>query len=93
MLKDSIEIEDGEVVIPDDPGFGITPDHNIVEKHAYTEDKVHTINLFEKGWKNERLTDGNGCVLKPQLFYSYLGFTSTLLFVATELTQTKGVRY
>lgn len=55
LLVDSIEIENGEVVIPDDPGFGIELDHDVVEEHAYTEDKVHTINLFEKDWEKREV--------------------------------------
>jgi galactonate dehydratase len=51
LLKEPVRIENGEVVIPDGPGFGIELDDDVVEEHAYTEEKVHTINLFEKDWE------------------------------------------
>ena len=57
LLVDPITVEDGYVEIPDGPGLGIELDMDVVEEHAYTEDKVHTINLFEKGWETRSLVD------------------------------------
>jgi galactonate dehydratase len=51
LLKEPVRIENGEVVIPDGPGYGIELDDDVVAEHAYTEEKVHTINLFEKDWE------------------------------------------
>jgi galactonate dehydratase len=51
LLVDPLEVEDGYVEVPEGPGFGIELDHDVVAEHAYTEDKVHTINLFEKDWE------------------------------------------
>ncbi|WP_416841775.1 mandelate racemase/muconate lactonizing enzyme family protein [Haloferax sp. DFSO52] len=55
LLKDPVEIVNGEVVIPDGPGYGIELDDAVVEEHAYTEEKVHTINLFEKDWEKREV--------------------------------------
>jgi len=51
LLVDPLEIEDGYVHVPEGSGFGIELDHDVIEEHAYTEEKVHTINLFEKDWE------------------------------------------
>lgn len=51
LLTDPLEVEDGHMKIPEGPGFGIELDHDVVKKHEYTEEKVHTINLFEKDWE------------------------------------------
>jgi galactonate dehydratase len=57
LLVDPPVIEDGEVHLPDRPGFGIELDMDVVEAHAYEdhEDEVHPINLFEKGWESRNL--------------------------------------
>ena len=55
LLVDPVEIRDGEIVIPDRPGFGIELDHDVVEDHGYTEDAVHTINLFENDWEKREI--------------------------------------
>jgi galactonate dehydratase len=51
LLVDPLVIEDGFMEIPDGPGFGIELDLDVIREHEYTEDQVHTINLFEKGWE------------------------------------------
>jgi galactonate dehydratase len=51
LLVDPLVVEDGYVHVPEGPGFGIELDHDVIAEHAYTEDKVHTINLFEKDWE------------------------------------------
>jgi galactonate dehydratase len=56
LLTEPIRIEDGEIVVPDGPGFGIELDDDVVREHAYTGDNVDTINLFETGWER-RATD------------------------------------
>ena len=55
LLVDPIVIDDGFVEIPDRPGFGIELEDDVVEEHAYTEEKVHTINLFEKEWEKREI--------------------------------------
>jgi galactonate dehydratase len=51
LLTEPIRIENGEIVVPDGPGFGIELDDDVVREHAYTGDNVDTINLFETGWE------------------------------------------
>jgi galactonate dehydratase len=51
LLVDPLVVEDGYVQLPEGPGFGIELDTDVVEAHEYTEDAVHTINLFEKDWE------------------------------------------
>ena len=55
LLDNPPVIDDGFVEIPDSPGFGIELQDEIVEEHAYTEDKVHTITLFEKDWEKREI--------------------------------------
>ncbi|QLG27813.1 mandelate racemase/muconate lactonizing enzyme family protein [Halorarum halophilum] len=55
LLVEPLVVEDGYMEIPEGPGFGIELDMDVVEEHAYTEDQVHTINLFEKGWETREL--------------------------------------
>ena len=55
LLVEPLEVKDGYVTIPDGPGFGIELDHDVVAEHTYTEEKVHTINLFEKGWEKREV--------------------------------------
>jgi galactonate dehydratase len=59
LLMEPITVKDGYIEIPDGPGLGVELDMNIVHEHEYTgnEDQVHTINLFEKGWKTRSLVD------------------------------------
>ena len=55
LLVDPLVIEDGYMEIPEGPGFGIELDLDMVREHEYTEDQVHTINLFEKGWERREM--------------------------------------
>ncbi|ESP89353.1 mandelate racemase/muconate lactonizing enzyme family protein [Candidatus Halobonum tyrrellensis] len=55
LLVDPLVIEDGFMEIPEGPGFGIELDLDVVREHEYTEDQVHTINLFEKGWEGREM--------------------------------------
>ncbi len=57
LLKEPVEIEDGFVEIPDRPGFGIELDEDVVAEHEYSEEKVHTINLFEKDWEKREIDE------------------------------------
>ena len=52
LLKDPLVVEDGYMQIPDGPGYGIELDHNVIKEHEYTEEKVHTIDLWESGWED-----------------------------------------
>jgi len=51
LLTDPLRVEDGYVQVPEGPGFGIELDMDIVEEHEYTEDAVHTIDLWEENWE------------------------------------------
>ena len=51
LMNKPLVVEDGYMQIPEGPGFGIELDHDVVEEHEYTEDKVHTIDLWESGWE------------------------------------------
>jgi galactonate dehydratase len=55
LLVDPVAVEDGFVQLPDGNGYGIELDHDVVDEHAYTEDQVHTINLFEKDWEKREV--------------------------------------
>jgi galactonate dehydratase len=55
LLKTPVRVEDGSVVIPDGPGFGIELDMDVVAEHEYTGEQVHTINLFEKDWEKREM--------------------------------------
>ena len=55
LLVDPVTVEDGFVQVPDGPGFGIELDMDVVAEHEYTEDRVHTINLFEKDWEKREV--------------------------------------
>ncbi|GAA0257179.1 mandelate racemase/muconate lactonizing enzyme family protein [Haladaptatus pallidirubidus] len=55
LLIEPIRVEDGFLEIPEGPGFGIELDEDIVAEHEYTEDRVHTINLFEKDWEKREV--------------------------------------
>ena len=55
LLVDPLEVEDGYVQLPEGPGYGIELNHDIIKEHEYTEDKVHTINLFEKDWEKREV--------------------------------------
>ncbi|MFB6112465.1 MAG: mandelate racemase/muconate lactonizing enzyme family protein [Halodesulfurarchaeum sp.] len=55
LLENPITVENGYVEVPDGPGFGIELDEDTVEEHAYEEDQVHTINLFEEDWEQREL--------------------------------------
>lgn len=55
LLVDPITVEGGTIEVPDGPGFGIELDMDVVAEHEYTEDQVHTINLFEKDWERREL--------------------------------------
>jgi galactonate dehydratase len=57
LLVEPIAVEDGYVEIPDGPGLGIELDIDVVREHEYTEEGVHTINLFEQGWETRSLAD------------------------------------
>jgi len=52
LLKEPLKVEDGFVQIPEGPGFGIELDHDVIEDHEYTEEKVHTIDLWEQNWED-----------------------------------------
>ena len=51
LLTEPLAVDDGYVQVPEGPGFGIELDMDVVEAHEYTEDAVHTINLFESDWE------------------------------------------
>ncbi|PSP71206.1 mandelate racemase/muconate lactonizing enzyme family protein [Halobacteriales archaeon QH_8_67_27] len=51
LLTDPLRVEDGYVQVPEGPGFGIELDMDVVEEHEYTEDAVHTIDLWEENWE------------------------------------------
>ena len=51
LLTDPLKVEDGYVQVPEGPGFGIELDMDIVREHEYTEDAVHTIDLWEDDWE------------------------------------------
>jgi len=51
LLTDPLLVEDGHVQVPEGPGFGIELDMDVVEEHEYTEDAVHTIDLWEEDWE------------------------------------------
>ncbi|WP_227379617.1 mandelate racemase/muconate lactonizing enzyme family protein [Haladaptatus halobius] len=55
LLQEPVSVEDGHVHIPDGSGYGIELDMDVVEEHKYSEDHVHTINLFEKDWETRQL--------------------------------------
>lgn len=59
LLRDPITIEDGLLSVPEGPGLGVELNIAAVEEHEYTEDAVHTINLFEKGWESRSLGGGD----------------------------------
>ncbi|WP_049911250.1 mandelate racemase/muconate lactonizing enzyme family protein [Halorubrum lipolyticum] len=52
LLKEPLVVEDGYMQIPDGPGYGIELEHDVIEEHEYTEEKVHTIDLWESGWED-----------------------------------------
>jgi galactonate dehydratase len=51
LLAEPLVVENGHMQIPEGPGYGIELNYDVVEEHAYTEDKVHTIDLWEKDWE------------------------------------------
>jgi galactonate dehydratase len=51
LLAEPLVVENGYMQIPEGPGYGIELNLNVVEEHTYTEDKVHTIDLWEKDWE------------------------------------------
>ncbi|WP_136690097.1 mandelate racemase/muconate lactonizing enzyme family protein [Halorhabdus amylolytica] len=55
LLEESVTVENGFVEVPDGPGFGIELDMDVVAEHEYTEEQVHTINLFESDWETREL--------------------------------------
>jgi galactonate dehydratase len=55
LLVDPLKVEDGYVQMPEGPGYGIELNHDVVREHEYTEDSVHTINLFEKDWEKREV--------------------------------------
>lgn len=56
LLTSPLEVEDGYVKVPKGSGFGIELDDEIVKEHTYTEDKVHTIDLWETGWEKREMS-------------------------------------
>lgn len=55
LLTEPIRIDDGLLHVPDGPGLGVELDMDAVYEHEYSEEDVHTINLFEKGWESRSL--------------------------------------
>lgn len=55
LLTEPLDISGGFITVPEGAGFGIELDHDVVNEHAYTEDQVHTINLFEKDWEKREV--------------------------------------
>lgn len=55
LLVEPITVKNGFVEIPEGPGFGIELNMDVVAEHKYTENQVHTINLFEKGWEEREV--------------------------------------
>ncbi len=53
LLKNPIEIHDGYMWIPTEPGLGVDLNMKEVERHIAS--KVTDFNLFEKGWENRNL--------------------------------------
>jgi len=51
LLEEPLVVEDGCVQVPEGPGYGIELDTDVVEAHEYTEDAVHTIDLWEQDWE------------------------------------------
>ncbi|WP_135365514.1 mandelate racemase/muconate lactonizing enzyme family protein [Halosimplex halophilum] len=51
LLEDPLKVEDGYVQVPEGPGYGIELDMDVVREHEYTEDRVHTIDLWEEDWE------------------------------------------
>jgi len=57
LLVDPIEIEDGNVRLPEAPGLGVELDLDVVAEHAYDpEDADQMLDLFEAGWEDRSLT-------------------------------------
>ena len=57
LLEEAITIEDGMVHVPQGPGLGVELDMDVVAEHEYTEEQVHTINLFESEWETRSMAD------------------------------------
>lgn len=55
LLMNPLEVDDGYVQVPEGPGYGIELNHDVMKTHEYTEDSVHTINLFEEDWEKREV--------------------------------------
>jgi galactonate dehydratase len=52
ILKGPLIVANNYMQIPDAPGYGIEFDREVITEDEYTEDKVHTIDLWESGWED-----------------------------------------
>ncbi|RBI60330.1 galactonate dehydratase [halophilic archaeon] len=57
LLEKPLKIEDGHLHLPDGPGLGVELNSDALREHAYNEEEVHTINLFEKDWEGRSLPE------------------------------------
>lgn len=59
LLENPLEITDGEIVLPTEPGLGVELDMDVVREHDYERhaDRVDMVNPFEDGWEDRSLVN------------------------------------